>query len=102
MNARRRLRATANGVGKKLFVEPRLARARQADGDDDEAFRLHYMRGVAITAARGATSNENTNLIYLQDWRGVRARWSTKEWGDGRPKSRLTSPLALWSQNQAK
>ena len=31
----------ADGVGKKLLVEARLAGAGQTDGDDDEAFRIH-------------------------------------------------------------
>ena len=31
----------AYGVGKELLVEARLAGAGQADGDDDEAFRIH-------------------------------------------------------------
>ena len=44
----------ADGVGKKFLVEARLAGARQADGDDDEAFAFHdSFAAVAIEAARG-------------------------------------------------
>ena len=60
-------------------MEPRFSRARQTDGDDDEAFRAHcfdqFLCALYFVDLERTQGLENCSRWDAGDWR--RATWTT-------------------------